>query len=273
MDYLLALIFGIVQGITEFLPISSSGHLIILHNFFELPIENKMAFDVTLHLATILSVLICFFEEVKKLVCSFVKSLKGKKDDYSKTAWLLVIATIPAAFFGYLFDDLIEEGIHRSQEIGIIVVIAMLILVAILFIIVERKKPQEGLFTSLSLKNALLIGFAQALALIPGTSRSGVTILAGLQAGLKRSEALKFSFLLSIPIVLGASAKKIPSLFEQGIVVQELTIVLVAFVSALLTGLWVIRFFLKYAQNNSLNIFAYYRIALAMILIIYLNVR
>jgi undecaprenyl-diphosphatase len=273
MIYLIVILFGIFQGVTEFLPISSSGHLVLLHNFFDLPITNTMAFDVALHLATVFSVIICFRKEIRQLIKSFILSFKGQKDEYSKTSWLIIMATIPAAIFGFLFDDLIESKIHDTSLVGILVVAFMLITVAILFLWVEKQKKGEGLFTSLKWNQALLIGFAQALALIPGTSRSGITIIAGLKSGLKREEALKFSFLLSIPIILGASVKKIPGLFSSGIDFSELTVVLVGFLSSFITGIFVIKYFLRFARNHSLNIFAYYRIALALALFVYLYIN
>ena len=268
MIYLIAIFFGIIQGITEFLPISSSGHLILMHNFFDLPVSNEMAFDVALHLATLMSVILCFWKEIVLLTRSFILSLGGKKDEYSRTSWLIVLATIPAAVLGFLFDDLIESKLHGDWSMA--VVAFMLIAVAILFLLVEKMPKKEGKFTSLNWRQSLLIGFAQAMALIPGTSRSGITIIAGLRSGLKREEALKFSFLMSIPIILGASVKKIPALFSAGIEANELIIVSLGFVSAFIAGILSIRYFLKFAKNNSLNIFAYYRIALALILILYM---
>ncbi len=268
MIYLIAILFGIIQGITEFLPISSSGHLILMHNFFDLPVSNDMAFDVALHLATLLSVILCFRKEIILLFRSFIISLSGKKDDYSRTSWLIILATIPAAIFGFLFDDLIEGKLHGDGSMMVVAI--MLIVVAILFLLVEKMPKQEGKFTSLNWRQSLFIGFAQAIALIPGTSRSGITIIAGLRSGLKREEALKFSFLMSIPIILGASIKKIPSLFSAGIDSNELIVVFLGFLAAFIAGILSIKYFLKFAQNHSLNIFAYYRIVLAIILFLYI---
>ncbi len=268
MIYLIAIFFGIIQGITEFLPISSSGHLLLMHNFFDLPVSNEMAFDVALHLATLMSVVLCFWKEIVLLIRSFILSFSGKKDEYSRTSWLIILATIPAAILGFLFDDLIESKLHGDWSMT--VVAFMLIAVATLFLLVEKMPQKDGKFTSLNWRQSLVIGFAQAMALIPGTSRSGITIIAGLRSGLKREEALKFSFLMSIPIILGASIKKIPALFSAGIETNELIVVSLGFISAFIAGILSIKYFLRFAKNHSLNVFAYYRIALAVILIVYM---
>jgi undecaprenyl-diphosphatase len=270
MEYLLVILFGVVQGITEFLPISSSGHLILLHNFISLPVEDNMAFDVFLHFATLLAIVICFRSDIYKLVRSFIASLGGKKDEYSRTGWLIIMATLPAAFLGLLLEDKIEEYFHGASGQEIMVVAFMLFAVALLFIFVEKRKKGEKLYTALSRKEALLVGFAQALALIPGTSRSGITIIAGLWGGLKREEALRFSFLLSIPVILGASVTKIPRLFENGI--EGWSYILCAFIATFVSGVLAIRFFLRFAETKSLIPFAYYRIALALVLLLYLFV-
>ncbi|PLX28156.1 undecaprenyl-diphosphatase UppP [Candidatus Parcubacteria bacterium] len=272
MDYLYTIILGVVQGITEFLPISSSGHLLILHNVLDFEVSDQLAFDVMLHLATLASVVICFWSEIVKLARSFIFSLIGKHDEYSRTAWLIVLATIPAGILGFLFDDFIENSINNNASVGIIVVITMLILIGILFILVEKIAKGELKYTDLGWKKAVFVGFAQALALIPGTSRSGITIIAGIKTGMKRQEALKFSFLLSIPIIIGANIIKIPSLFSSGFATEELTVMMFGAVSALVSGVLAIRFFLKFAQSKTLAPFAYYRFILAAVLIIYLLV-
>lgn len=270
MDYLIAIIFGVVQGISEFLPISSSGHLIILHRFFSLPIGNELAFDVFLHLATLLAVTISFYREIWLLISSFVRSLFGKEDEYSRTAWYIALASIPAALAGFGLGDIIDEQFHGGNTQEIVVVVTMLIAVALLFIWIEKRPQGSKSFSGLSMKEAFSVGLAQALALVPGTSRSGITIIAGLLCGLKREEALRFSFLLSIPVILGASVSEAPDLFHSSLSAHELNVIIAAFLSSLITGVLCIKFFLKFARTNNLVPFAYYRIALAVLLILFL---
>ena len=193
MDYLYAAIFGIIQGITEFLPISSSGHLVVLHELIALPIENELAFDVVLHLATLLAVVGFLRRDIFRLLASWVKSLRGRHDNLSRISWLIILATIPAGLAGWLFEDLIDSTLRSPLTVSV-----MLILVGIFFIVIERISKMSREWKDLNWRQALLIGLAQAAALIPGTSRSGITSVAGMGLGLKRPEAVKFSFLLSV---------------------------------------------------------------------------
>lgn len=264
MDYLSVIIFGVVQGITEFLPVSSSGHLVILHELLSLPFENDLAFDVALHFATLLAVLYFFRRDVVQLAVGFLSSLRGQKTEMSRLSWLLIMGAVPAAILGFLFDDLIEQ---RFRSLWI--VITMLIVVALLFILVEKKGRFSQEYVNIKWPQALFIGLAQALALIPGTSRSGITIITGLAVGLKREAAIRFSFLLSIPIVAGAAIVKIPDILAEKLSLSEWSLILVAFLSALFSGVFAIRFLINFARSHTLIPFAVYRIILALILILY----
>ncbi len=258
MDFLIAIIFGITQGITEFIPVSSSGHLVILHDLFTLPIKNDLAFDVVLHLATILAVLIYFWRDITLII----KNLLKRKD---KIAWYIIIATIPAAIIGFLGEDIITAYFRSTY-----VVVIMLIIVGVLFIASEKLGKQMKDYQELTWKTALLIGLFQAIALIPGTSRSGITIVAGLLVGLKRQQAVKFSFLLSLPIILGANLFKLPDLLASGLVAGEYIILSIAFIAAFFSGLVAIKYFLRFSARHSLHAFAYYRFALAFVSAAYL---
>lgn len=265
-DLFKAIIFGATQGITEFLPISSSGHLLVLHNFFDLPIKNELAFDVALHFSSLLAVILFFRKDISKLFFAFINGLFGKTSDLSKVSWMIIVGTIPAALAGLFLEDIIEDKLRL-----IIVVAFMLFAVAILFILVEKfnsNKSTES-YSKLSFKNAMKIGLAQTLALIPGTSRSGITIITGMSLGLKREEAIKFSFLLSIPIILGASATKIPEFLGSLHSGSENLLLILAFLSCFISAFLTIKIFLKFAKNNTLIPFAYYRIILSVILIIF----
>ncbi|MDP3043427.1 MAG: undecaprenyl-diphosphatase UppP [bacterium] len=265
MDYIYAVIFGVIQGITEFLPISSSGHLVILHKFIDLSLKNELAFDVALHLAAVLAVVWFFREDILRLLKSWLKSFAGYRDEFSKLSWLIILATVPAALAGWLFGDIIES-VFRSP----IVVAVMLIVVGALFIVLEKVSRKTDELKNLNWNKSLIIGFAQAIALIPGTSRSGITIIAGLFAGLKREAAVRFSMLLSIPVILGASITKIPQIFKADFGDKEFALLAVAFFAAFISGLVAIKYFLKFAKEHSLNVFAFYRIALAVLIIILL---
>ena len=262
MDYIYSAIFGIIQGITEFLPISSSGHLVILHKFITLPIRNELAFDVVLHLATLLAVLWFFRQEVKQLLKSWIRSFSGYNDQFSKISWLIILGTMPAALAGWLFDDFIEV-VFRSP----LIVAVMLALIGILFIVFEKISRFTKDLEKLTWRQVLLIGLAQAVALIPGTSRSGITIIAGLGAGLKRDAAVRFSFLLSIPVIAGAAIKKIPPAFNLNQSGEELAILIIAFIFSYLSGYLSIKYFLQFAKRHSLNIFAVYRFILAAVIL------
>lgn len=262
MIYLKAVIFGIVQGATEFIPVSSTGHLVILHKYLSLPIANNLSFDVTLHLATFFAGVWFFRKDIFLLLISWVKSFRGERDENSRLAWLLILGIFPAAAAGYFFNDYIENVLSTP-----IVIAVMLIVVGVLFIIIEKIAKAVNDLNALDWKKSLSIGIAQAIALIPGTSRSGITIIAGMGAGLKREAAAKFSFLLSLPIIFGASIKKTPELFGVGMGTNETIILVIAFVSALVAGVVAIKYMLKFLKNNKLTIFAFYRFALAILIL------
>ncbi len=263
MDYINAIIFGIIQGITEFLPISSSGHLVILHKFINLPIKNELAFDVVLHLATLLAVVWFFRNDVYNLLRSWFKSFTGHRDEFSKLSWLIILATIPAGLAGWYFEETVEY-IFRSLK----VVVVMLIIGGVLLLIVEKISRKIDDLKNLSWAKALIIGLAQTIALIPGTSRSGITIIAGLATGLKRQAAVRFSFLMSVPIIFGASIRKAPQVFGADLANSELIVLIIAFIFSFISGFLAIKYFLRFAQNHSLNIFAVYRFALAAVIIV-----
>jgi undecaprenyl-diphosphatase len=257
-----AILFGLIQGITEFLPISSSGHLLILHRFLLLPVKNELAFDVALHFSTFLATVLFFKKDIWELMKSWVMTLSGQISETGKISWLIMLATVPAALAGYFFNNLIETS-FRSP----LIVVIMLIVVGILFIILEKISKKTENLNSLTWRKALFIGLAQAIALIPGTSRSGITIIAGLASGLKREAAVRFSFLLLAPITLGAAIKEAPQSFLN-LTSNDWIFLIIAFLAAFISALLAIRFFLLFAKNNKLNIFAYYRFALAGLILL-----
>lgn len=265
MDYINVIIFGAIQGLTEFLPVSSSGHLVILHKLISIPVSNELTFDIILHSATLIAVIYFFRRDIWELLRAWLNTFVGKKSDYGRVAWLIILGTIPAGIAGFFFDDVIES-VLRSP----LVVVFMLIFVGILFIVAEKYSNQKADFKNINWKQALIIGFSQALALIPGTSRSGITIIAGMSTDLKREEAIRFSFLLSIPIILGAVIKKVPDILETGMIQGELMLILTSFISTLIFGILAIKYFLIFAKKYSLKYFAYYRFCLAIALLLYI---
>lgn len=263
MYYLSALIYGMVQGVAEFLPISSSGHLALLHQLLPTPFENELAFDVTLHLGTLLAVAWYFKSSIKELFVDFIGSFKSSSKGIFSQSWLVIWGTMPAALIGVKFGDQIEVAMGQP-----LIIAAMLILVGILFIVMENVSKKERDLTELNFKDAILIGLSQVIALIPGTSRSGITIIAGLGRGLKRESAVRFSFLLSLVIIAGASLLKVPKLFQQALSGPEWFYLSIAFITASLSGLWAISFLMKFVANRNLKPFAYYRFLLAAVIII-----
>ncbi|OGY83734.1 MAG: undecaprenyl-diphosphatase UppP [Candidatus Kerfeldbacteria bacterium RIFCSPHIGHO2_12_FULL_48_17] len=265
-----SVVLGIVQGATEFIPISSSGHLLLFHNVFGFRVEQDLFFDVALHVGTLLALLVYFRSDVYNLLRAWFTTLftpRRFQDPQSRLAWFILLGTIPAALVGYFFEDIIDLYFRSSW-----VVVLMLILIGICFLLFDRDAKKMIALDVLTPKSAFFIGVAQALALIPGTSRSGITIIAARVAGLDRKAAARFSFLLSLPIVAGAGLKKA---FDSDILSlqsgQFLALVVGVCVSAAV-GLLAIRFLMKFLEKYSLRVFAYYRLALAAFIIIILLV-
>lgn len=259
MTSLGAVLLGAVQGITEFLPISSSAHLIIVP--WVLHINNgdinKLAFDVMLHFGTLLAVLLIYG---KKLALTISEGLEGFRRGQFQNLLLLklVVATCPAVIAGMMGGKFIEAHLRDPHT-----TVLALIAVSVLMIIAERLYANGD---RISFPVALAIGIAQALALVPGVSRSGITITAGMLLGLRRSEAVDFSFLLSIPIILGTFLYELRHFQLDG---GHLDVYLIGVFSSFLFGALSLRFLIKYLKNHSLNIFAYYRVALAIAVLLF----
>lgn len=270
MSIIQSIILGIIQGLTEFLPISSSGHLVLAQNLFGFK-EAGLSFDVALHLGTFLALVLFFWRDWWKLFKAFGRSLKQwnfKNDSQQRLFYFLIIASIPGALFGALLEKQ-AETIFRSTYL----VLINLTIIAILFLIVEKVAKKARNLKQATLKDSLIIGFSQALAIIPGVSRSGITISAGLFSGLKREAAARFSFLLATPIIFGAGLMHISKIYEQGnnstgwlnIVTGALTSFFVSYLC--------IKYLLRYLRNHTLNVFAYYRFLLVLMIIMYLIIK
>ena len=268
MLFFYSIIFGIVQGLTEFIPVSSTGHLVILHSLLNFNFANNLGFDVFLHFGTLLALLVFFFKDISKYFMAFLDSLVSwniKEDINQKISWQIILATVPAVILGYFFEEKISNIFRSNFSVAI-----MLILVGLIFFYSEKYSQKTKEIKELSWTHALMIGIFQALALVPGVSRSGITIIAGLESGLKRVEAAKFSFLMAVPIILIAGIKGSIDLFSAGINSNEIIIYVLGLVSSFIAGILAIKYFLKFLEKYSLIPFAVYRIALGVIILIFL---
>ena len=266
MTILQAIILGIVQGLTEFLPISSSGHLLLVpwlfnwHFLLENPDLNK-TFDVALHLGTFVAVVLYFWREIVRLLGAWVRSISRRSlaEPEGKLAWLLIVSTIPAAIVGVLFEDFITNTLGKPWMIGV----AMIVFAGFMYLIDHVAKLDREL-EDLTWLDALLIGVAQALALLPGVSRSGITMMTGLLVRLDRESAARYSFLMSIPVIGGAAAFKGLEVARDGLPAGTATPFLVGMVTAALSGIAAIWFTLAYLKRHNFNLFVVYRIVVGV---------
>lgn len=262
-----ALILGLVQAITEFLPISSSAHLILAREALGFDTVDGLTFDVALHIGTLIATVIFFWGDLRGLIRGFVTSLSrrgDRTDPAQRLAWYVLAACIPAAIVGFEFETGIETYFRHPA-----VIVVTLILGAFLFLWVEKRFAHEGDMQSLTFWRATLIGLTQTLALIPGVSRSGITIATGMMCGLRREQAARFSFLMAAPITFGAALKKSIDLFASGgpIPADERIALVVGILASGIGGWLVIRFLLNFLRRHGLQTFAYYRIALALVVL------
>jgi len=270
MDQLVqAIVLGIVQGLTEFLPVSSSGHLIVVPALlgWHDPFIDSLAFSVMLHMATLLALLVYFREDWLRLIPAGLaairdRSLRGDPD--RRLAWLLVVATIPAVIAGVVLNDPIENAFREARLVAVTLVIGA----AILFL-ADRLGSRTRQMDSISFPLALGIGAAQALALVPGVSRSGISISAGLFAGLDRESAARFAFLMATPITAGAGLWELRKVLtgEAGVDIPIVPL-LAGMLAALIAGLLAIAVLLRYLRTHGLGVFVVYRLALAAVVLV-----
>ena len=270
IELLKAVLFGIVEGITEWLPISSTGHLILLNEFIKLNVSEEFnsMFDVVIQLGAILAVIVLFFHKLNPFAPS--KSRAEKKQTWD--LWFKVVAAIiPSGVVGVLFDDWMDANLHN----GIVVSIA-LIVYGIAFILVERKNTGRHLRTiedvhDITYKTALMIGLFQCLSLVPGTSRSGSTILGAIMIGVGRSAGAEFSFFMAIPTMLGASAIKGLKFLLSGVsaTLTEIGVLAVGCIVSFIVSLLVIRGLMEYVRKHSFSAFGVYRIVLGVVVLAY----
>lgn len=265
-----AIIFGIVEGITEWLPISSTGHLILVEEFIHFNNANAAftnMFNVVIQLGAILAVVVIYFDRLNP----FKNGKTAREVQITWQLWAKVIlSALPAAVIGLIFDDWLDAHFQNFFSVAL-----MLILYGIAFIYVERRhqgvEPQVTHLVSLPYKTAFFIGLFQVLSLIPGTSRSGATILGGILLGTSRQVATEFTFFLGIPIMFGASLVKVLKFIVSGTILtgSQLLILLVAMLVAFAVSLYVIRFLTDYVKNHDFTFFGKYRIGLGILLLFY----
>ena len=269
MEIIKAILFGIVEGITEWLPISSTGHMILLNEFINLNVSKDFysLFEVVIQLGAIMAVVVMYFKTIWPF--GFGKTKKETKETFNLWGKILV-ACVPAAIIGILLDDWLDAHLYNS-----IVVSLMLIIYGIIFIVVESKNMGKGKTENLNditYKQALGVGVFQLLSLIPGTSRSGATIIGGLILGLKRSVAAQFTFFLAIPVMFGASLLKLLKyIMKVGVAFQagELALLGIGCLVAFIVSILVIKFLMNYIKKNDFKVFGYYRIVLGIIVLLY----
>lgn len=271
MNFIEILILGFIQGVAEFLPISSSAHLIIFRDIFGvgagMSSNMELTFDIALHFGTLLAIGVFFFWDFIKMIQKGFT--KGVKDDDGKILWYLVAATVPAAIVGVLFEDAIENVIRSNY----VVIALALAIMGIIIYLADRYSKQTKDIKKMTLKDAIVVGCSQVFALIPGFSRSGTTIAAGRILGLDRESAAKFSFYLSAPVVLGAVVLQLIKGSALSVIAANLGTFVLGILVSFIIGLLCIKYLLKYLQKHNFKIFMVYRVVLAIVVLVYIFVR
>lgn len=261
-----AIVLGVVQGLTEFLPVSSSGHLLLGQYFLGLDQDRfGLPFDVALHLGTLLAVVAYFWRDLIRMGRAFVHSLAPggrnlRGDPDQRLAYLVLASTVPAVLIGFFLENFFETAVRDPW-----IVVFNLVLVGVLFIVAEAVGTKSRPAEKLGFAGAIGIGLAQAAALVPGVSRSGATITLGLFLGLRREEAARFSFLMSVPVIAGAGSMQLARAAAEGIGAGDALLFVAGFLSSAVVGYLAIKFFLSFVAHYSLRAFAYYRFALAAV--------
>jgi len=266
-----ALVMGLTQGLTEFLPISSSGHLVLLPWLFgwKDPFIDSLAYTVVLHMGTLLALIVFFWRDWLRLIPAGLATIRDRsfaRDRDRRMAWLIVVATIPAVIVGPLLNDTLESAVRAPALVAL-----MLCVGAAILWLADRWGSRQREMDSLTFGGALGIGIAQVVALVPGISRSGVSISAGLFQGLTREAAARFSFLMATPVAAGAGVWEARKLLtpEAG-VTPEANLIVIGFVAAAISGLVAIRFMLEFLRRQPLTVFIAYRVVAAILVFVVL---
>ena len=262
-----AILLGIIQGITEFLPVSSSAHLILARAFFgwEVPSELGLAFDVALHLGTLAAILTFFRADVLSMVRAAPDALSASPSPAGRLARMIVVGTVPIVFVGLAMTDTVEEALRRPA-----VAAGTLALGAAAMLVAERLGERRRDEHTLRWSDAILIGCAQAAALVPGMSRSGSTIAMGMFLGVRRDAAARYTFLLAIPATIAAAGKETLEVASMPLADGVLTLFAIGIVVSALVGYLTIKYFLRFLARHRLDVFAWYRLALAAATVVWL---
>ncbi|NVN99981.1 MAG: undecaprenyl-diphosphate phosphatase [Geobacteraceae bacterium] len=267
MNNLHALVLGAIQGLTEVLPISSSAHLIIIPKLLGWT-ESGLTFDVALHVGSLIALCLYFWRDIFDMCYSFISTVSGKgfHSPGSRLPWYIIIGTIPAAIVGKTFEEPIEKVFRHSPAL----ICTFLIIFGLILALADTTGAKRWKLDRITLKAAMVIGLAQCLALIPGVSRSGITITAALFLGYNRETSARFSFLLSLPIVFGAAVLKVGHLLKTGIPAGEMTPLMIGIASSAFFGYLSVALLLKVVQRYSLYPFVWYRLAAGVLFLIVL---
>ena len=269
LEFLKVIFLGIIEGITEWLPISSTGHMLLVDEFLQLSAsdEFKEMFFVVIQLGAILAVVLLFWKKMWPFRLGESKRTVVVRKKVFSVWFKVIVACVPGAIVTLLFDDFIEAHLHTP-----FVIAAALIVYGVAFIVVEKRnrtrKPKIGKLSEIDYKTALLIGLFQVLSIIPGTSRSGATIVGALIIGVSRTAGAEFTFFLAVPVMFGLSFIKLLK-FGLAFTGTELAILLVGSVSAFLVSLFVIKFLMNYIKKHDFTVFGWYRIALGIVVMLY----
>ena len=281
MTIIEAIILGIVQGLTEFIPISSSAHLIIVPWLFQWtdPALTSLPFDIALHLGTLVAVLWYFADDWLRIIRAGIRSVSERKiggDPDRRLAWFLLIGSVPGGIAGVLLESKINDWFHQPnapiQPTAMIVMAVIIALLGAVLLLAERFARHTRTMNQLTMRDSIFVGFAQALAVFPGVSRSGSTITAGLAVGLERQTAARFSFLLSAPIIAGAGLKSLTEIYSASvsgeITQSDLLLFPIGVIAAAISGYLTIRFLLRFLQSHPTDVFVYYRWGLAILIVL-----
>lgn len=273
MTYIEAVILGLVQGLAEFLPISSSGHLALLQQFFGIKEDNVLLFAVLLHVGTLISVFIIYWKDIWELIVELFLTIKdiftGKglrldERPVRKLGVMIIVATIPTGLIGILFNDFFD-GLYNS----IVPIGAGLLVTGCLLVIAERMGTSNRGIKEMNFRNAIFVGVVQGIAICPGISRSGSTLFGSLLCNLDRTFAVKFVFLISIPSILGSAVMEAPDAIAAGMNMSDLGPIIVGMIVAAVSGLIAIKTMIKVVSNKKLNYFSYYVWLLGIFVIVY----
>ncbi len=273
MTYIQAIILGLVQGLAEFLPISSSGHLALLQYFFGIESDQVLAFTVMLHVGTLLSVFIIYWKDIKDLVVELIatirdvctgKGLRINANPTRRLGFMIIVATIPTALIGLLFEDFFE-GLYSSL-VGICL---GLIFTGFILLLAERKGRQDKDIETMKFRHAVFVGIMQGIAICPGVSRSGSTLFGSLMSGLKRELAVKFAFLISIPSILGSVILEVPDALEEGVDAATIGPMIVGVIVAAISGIFAIKAMIRVVTGRRLVGFSIYVWLVAVVVLGY----